>query len=85
MKPYELTNMRLRLGLSQAELARRLGVHLLTVNRWEMGHHRIHPAARQVLIRMDEDWRAAREAEARGSPGTGGTSSATVAKRNRRA
>lgn len=80
MKPYELTNMRLRLGLSQAELARRLGVHPLTVNRWEMGHHRIHPAALQVLLRMDADWKAAR-----GAPGTGGAPAATVAKRNRRA
>ena len=41
MKPDEIKAMRLNLGLSQEHFARKLGVALGTVNRWERG--RIRP------------------------------------------
>lgn len=84
MKPYELANLRLRLGKSQADIARLLGVHVLTVTKWETGVHRVPRSAVLVLQRMDEDRRREREAAA-AAPGTGGASSQTVAKRKRRA
>ena len=37
MTADDLKKMRARLGLTQAELAERLGVERNTVNRWEMG------------------------------------------------
>ncbi len=36
--PDEIRRLRARLGLSQTELAERLGVSFATVNRWENGH-----------------------------------------------
>jgi putative transcriptional regulator len=35
--PSDVTNVRTRLGLSQAQLAALLGVHTLTVSKWERG------------------------------------------------
>lgn len=37
MSPAEITQIRQRLALTQAELAALLGVHLVTVSRWERG------------------------------------------------
>ena len=37
MTPVALKRIRARLGLTQAELATKLGVERNTVNRWEMG------------------------------------------------
>jgi DNA-binding transcriptional regulator YiaG len=37
MSPEEFKSGRSAIGLTQTELARRLGVHPLTVSRWERG------------------------------------------------
>jgi putative transcriptional regulator len=37
MTPAEVNGVRTRLGLSQAQLAQLLGVHPLTVSKWERG------------------------------------------------
>lgn len=37
MIPTEISNVRNRLGLSQSQLAELLGVHPLTVSKWERG------------------------------------------------
>lgn len=41
MSAQEFTAWRERRGLSQIELARELGVHPMTVSKWERGKHRI--------------------------------------------
>lgn len=43
-----LIALRKKLGLTQAEMARRLGVSFVTVNRWENGHHAPSPLAWQL-------------------------------------
>ncbi len=45
---------RARLGLTQAELANRLGVSFATVNRWENGQTKPSPLSWQQLLRLDE-------------------------------
>jgi non-specific serine/threonine protein kinase len=54
-----LASLRARLGLSQEQLARELGVSFATVNRWETGHTRMSPRAARALA----------EFEARGAAG----------------
>jgi len=49
MTPTELKTLRARLGLSQRELARELGVATMTVARWEQGVHPISPRTRKTL------------------------------------
>jgi predicted ATPase/DNA-binding NarL/FixJ family response regulator/DNA-binding XRE family transcriptional regulator len=44
-----LTGLRARLGLSQEQLARELGVSFATVNRWETGHTRMSAKAARAL------------------------------------
>ncbi|MBP9024751.1 MAG: DUF3883 domain-containing protein [Phycisphaerae bacterium] len=44
---------RARLGLTQAELATRLGVSFATVNRWENGQTKPSPLSWQQLLRLD--------------------------------
>ena len=41
MKPAELKKARARLGFTQGQLATTLGVHRLSIIRWEAGVHRI--------------------------------------------
>jgi DNA-binding XRE family transcriptional regulator len=41
MKPAELKEARVCLGLTQQQLAIELGVHRLSVIRWEAGRHEI--------------------------------------------
>lgn len=45
----DLARHRTRLGLTQTELAARLGVHAMTVSKWERAEHRI-PAAVAKLV-----------------------------------
>ncbi len=37
MKPRKIKRLRLKLGLTQEQFARKLGVTFVTVNRWEAG------------------------------------------------
>lgn len=47
----EVKAARLRLGLTQADLATRLGVGRVTLNRWEAGIQPVNPTA-AILIRL---------------------------------
>lgn len=49
-----IRQFRARLGLTQVELAARLGVSFATVNRWENGQTKPSPLSWQQLLRMDE-------------------------------
>lgn len=62
----------MRLGLSQTVLARSLGVHPVTVNKWEHGGKitRVVELAMWALIMFDERERAARRAQPAAAPGT---------------
>lgn len=51
MTPAELKATRARLGLSQPALARLLGVHPLTVSKWERGLHHIPKMVELALER----------------------------------
>ena len=53
--------LRGRLGLSQEQLARRLGVSFATVNRWETGRTQMSARARQALADFE-----ARDSQAEG-------------------
>lgn len=45
--------LRTRLGLSQEQLARQLGVSFTTVNRWESGRARLSTHARQAIAELE--------------------------------
>jgi predicted ATPase/DNA-binding CsgD family transcriptional regulator/DNA-binding XRE family transcriptional regulator len=63
-----LRDLRRRLGLSQEQLARRLGVSFATVNRWEAGRTQISAKSRAALAELEA------EVAAGGAVGgTGGT------------
>jgi len=49
MKPVTYKNIRRRLGLSEEELAKRLGVHLTTIYRRESGKIAITPQAENSI------------------------------------
>ena len=49
IRPEELREIRHRMGLSQKQLAARLGVARATVWRWEMGVHPIEPLSAKLL------------------------------------
>jgi len=49
MKPAEARRCRQRLGLTLVELGARLGVHHMTIWRWEAGKVRIPPPCAQLL------------------------------------
>lgn len=46
----ELKAIRTRLGITQRELARRIGVVPKTVARWEAGVHRIDPIYERLVL-----------------------------------
>lgn len=51
MTPTDLREARLRLGLSQAQICRGLGVDPVTWNRWELGKQEIrHPAILRLAL-----------------------------------
>jgi transcriptional regulator with XRE-family HTH domain len=63
-----LRHLRRRLGLSQEQLARRLGVSFATVNRWESGRTQISPKSLATLAELEAGV-AADETDGTGYPG----------------
>lgn len=59
MEPDEIKSLRAELGLTQPEFGARLGVHAMTILKWEKGHSRpvtIH-LWRLEDLRDDSDYR----------------------------
>ena len=50
----QVRTIRKRLGLTQAAFAHKLGVALLTVQRWEAGRNEPSPVLRQKLRRWEK-------------------------------
>jgi len=73
-----LRRLRASLGLSQEQLARRLGVSFATVNRWEAGRTRMSARASVALAEFEAELAAADEPSQPGEPaGAGGSSEPT--------
>lgn len=53
-KVMEVKQLREKLGLTQEQLAHRLGVTVKTVNRWEMGRAKPSPLATKLLNQLSE-------------------------------
>ena len=51
MRPAEVRKIRTRLGLTQQEFAAQLGVHVVTVRKWEAGMQAIRNT-HATLIRL---------------------------------
>lgn len=49
MTPSEIFEVRTSLGMTQGQLAQLLGVHTLTISKWERGD-RLHPTPHQEAI-----------------------------------
>ena len=58
MKPVEIKKMRKSWGMTQAELARELGVARETVSRWENSHEAPLPSLVRVLRQVARSGRA---------------------------
>ncbi len=54
MDAKTVRRIRKKLGLSQAKLAARLGVHPLTVSKWERGVHPVPPMAERLLKQLEQ-------------------------------
>ncbi|MDO8474593.1 MAG: helix-turn-helix domain-containing protein [Candidatus Rokubacteria bacterium] len=52
VKPPELRRIRAEMGLTQTELAEALGVHRVTVARWETGERGIPEPVARLLQRI---------------------------------
>jgi DNA-binding transcriptional regulator YiaG len=50
MKPEELKRHREVLGMTQDDLARELGVKMMTVSRWERG---VYPIPRHIALAIE--------------------------------
>ena len=55
MTGKELREIRTRLGLTQGELGKRLGVALNTVWRWEYGHRHIPELAARLVHYLEKE------------------------------
>lgn len=55
MTGKEVQRLRKRLGLSQAELAQRMGVSRVSVWRWETDTHGIRESAARLLLTLVAD------------------------------
>ena len=53
MKPEDIRKLRKRLGLTQTQFAKRVGVSFATVNRWEKGKNEPLPDRMAELKRMN--------------------------------
>lgn len=54
-KPINVAKLRERLGLTQEELAEMLGVHQVTISKWELGKRNISRMARKALERIKQE------------------------------
>ncbi|WP_370307574.1 helix-turn-helix domain-containing protein [Sinimarinibacterium flocculans] len=63
MQPRDIKRIRERLGLSQAQFAQLVGVHAVTVSRWERGDPSTAPTPYQFAL-MSEFAKAAASREA---------------------
>lgn len=61
MKPKDLKRIRQKLGLTQKELAERLGVTLVTVGRWEAGMRKISEPVAKLVKMIEADRRKRRK------------------------
>ncbi len=52
--PARIKKLRKKLGLTQKELAARLGVHVITVTRWETGAFEPSGLAATVLEQLED-------------------------------
>lgn len=52
MTPDDLRAIRRALGLSQEGLAAAVGVHRVTVARWELGTHHVPPPVERLMRRL---------------------------------
>lgn len=59
MTPEELKSLRATLGLTQPQLAERLGVQPNTVYRWEAGIHPISPMVARLMATLAPQGRRA--------------------------
>jgi len=50
----DLYSLRKKLGLTQVEMAKRIGVTYVTVNRWENGHHAPSPLAWHYIEKLEK-------------------------------
>jgi DNA-binding transcriptional regulator YiaG len=64
MTKKELTTWRESLGLTQGELATMLGVHIITVNRWENGAREIPPFLPLALQTLERETKKPARAKA---------------------
>lgn len=65
MTPEELKRLRAKLGLTQEQLGAEVGVHRVSVARWETGEHKVPEPVARLLRRLLED-RAAPRRKRRG-------------------
>ena len=56
MDKNEFKTMRLNCGLTQMELAAKLGISFGTLNRWERGHFEINHHAAQIFRQNAKAW-----------------------------
>ena len=52
MNAQDIKELRLKLGLSQTQLAKKLGVSIMSVSRWENGRSKPLPAFERKLKRL---------------------------------
>ena len=63
MAPDEVRQIRNRLGLSQADFGRLMGVTQSTVYKWETGGHSVPPLKVSVIRQLDRQAQAREEKE----------------------
>lgn len=63
LTPRELRRWRMRLLLSQADLARRCHRHPMTVSKWERGIQRIDAVVEEVLRLIEREQQEVEQAE----------------------
>jgi len=55
LKARDIKALRKRIGLTQVQFARAVGVSFVTVNRWENGHTSPSPLARKYMAKVAKE------------------------------